>query len=599
MKKIILMTAVAAFAVAATFGQERGALRVARNTLGEQASASVGRQYALFIAIDKYKEWNALRKPVSDAMEIRDILHDNYFIDETIELYDAQATRANIAKTFSQLQGKLGVNDSLFVYYAGHGHLDKGSKTGFWIPVDGGLDQYEQANWLPNAVIRGYISGFKTIHVFLVSDACFSGDILNEHRGRTPEIDTEYYRRAYKLTSREVLTSGSSETVPDESEFSSALKMCLRKNVEPLLDPMTIYNDVKRAVRKTTPLYGTLSAAQHQDGAAFLFFRKERGATAGNNAAADTASGNSTVRTSTATGNLFITTIEAGRLRISGNGVNRNEDLTKWGECSIEKTPAGDYTLTMTYSDGKTETKTVEVGRNTTGTADFAYRLKAAATTPAPSKLPTLNNSPSGKAEEAYNRGLKYGNNGDYDLALAEYAEAIRLNPGYAKAYDSRAYIHNNRGAYDLAIADCTEAIRLDPKFMIAYVRRSFAYNSRGSYDLAAADCTEAIRLDPRYAMAYYSRGVAYSNKKDYDRAIADYNDSIRLNPKYAYTYVYRGIAYHYKGDYDRVIADTTEAIRLNPKFAEAYYNRALAYKAKGDAKRADADFAEAKRLGM
>ena len=334
MKRIVLLTMAAAFAVTAAFGQERGASRVAKDTLGEQSAVSVGKQYALFIAIDKYREWNALRKPVSDAMEIRDILVEQYFIDEVLELYDAQATRANIVKTFAQLQGKLGVNDSLFVYYAGHGHLDKGSKTGFWIPVDGGIDQYEQANWLPNAVIRGYISGFKTIHVFLVSDACFSGDILNEHRGQAPAINTDYYRRAYKLTSREVLTSGSSETVPDESEFSSALKMCLRKNNEPLLDPMSIYNDVKKAVRKTTPLYGTLSAAQHQDGAAFLFFRKGKETTA-KTPSYTMGGANSTMRKSVATGNLFVTTVEAGRLRISGNGVDKNENLVKWGECSL------------------------------------------------------------------------------------------------------------------------------------------------------------------------------------------------------------------------------------------------------------------------
>jgi hypothetical protein len=90
-----------------------------------------------------------------------------------------------------------------------------------------------------------------------------------------PQIDNAYYRRAYSLTSRQVLTSGSSETVPDQSEFSSALIHCLRKNTDPLLDPIGIYNDVRLSVRKTTPLYGSLNAANHQDGATFLFFRRQ------------------------------------------------------------------------------------------------------------------------------------------------------------------------------------------------------------------------------------------------------------------------------------------------------------------------------------
>jgi hypothetical protein len=238
------------------------------------ASASLGKQYALFIAIDAYRHWGGLKKPVADAREIRDILTSQYYIDEVVELYNGDATKQNIIRTFTDLQRRLGLNDSLFIYYAGHGHLDNASKAGFWIPVDGGTDEYAQENWLPNSQIRGYISGFKTIHVFMVSDACFSGDILNTTRALPPRIDNEYYRRAYNLVSRQVLTSGSSETVPDDSEFSAAIKFSLRKNTAPLLDPVGLYNDVRLSVRSSTPLYGTLNQANHQEGATFLFFRR-------------------------------------------------------------------------------------------------------------------------------------------------------------------------------------------------------------------------------------------------------------------------------------------------------------------------------------
>jgi formylglycine-generating enzyme required for sulfatase activity len=271
MKKffVVLFFLTAVFA----FGQDRGLVRVAGENLGNQVQ--IGKQYALFIAIDSYRSWLPLKKPVEDAMEIRDILRQDYYIDEVIELYNGQATKQNIIRTFTDLQSKLGVHDSLFIYYAGHGHLDKNSDAGFWIPVDGGTDQFAQENWLPNSQIRGYISRFKTIHVFLVSDACFSGDILNTTRSMPPQIDNAYYRRAYSITSRQVLTSGSSETVPDQSEFSAALINCLRKNSSPLLDPLGIYNDVRLSVGKTTPLYGTLNASNHQEGATFLFFRRQ------------------------------------------------------------------------------------------------------------------------------------------------------------------------------------------------------------------------------------------------------------------------------------------------------------------------------------
>ena len=60
---------------------------------------------------------------------------------------------------------------------------------------------------------------------------------------------------------------------------------------------------------------------------------------------------------------------------------------------------------------------------------------------------------------------------------------------------------------YDKAIADFSEAIRLDPKSATAYDRRAGAYEAKGNYDQAIADFTEAIRFDPRSAAGIYRPG--------------------------------------------------------------------------------------------
>jgi tetratricopeptide (TPR) repeat protein len=69
-------------------------------------------------------------------------------------------------------------------------------------------------------------------------------------------------------------------------------------------------------------------------------------------------------------------------------------------------------------------------------------------------------------AEAYYNRGCTYYMKGDYDKAIANYNEAIRINPATAEAH-----VYYNRGRvyyfgkkdYDKAIADYTEAIQPDP----------------------------------------------------------------------------------------------------------------------------------------
>ena len=129
------------------------------------------------------------------------------------------------------------------------------------------------------------------------------------------------------------------------------------------------------------------------------------------------------------------------------------------------------------------------------------------------------------------------------------------------------AAVFNNRGAvyygkkdYDRAIADFSNAIRLDPNFADAFNNRGLAYYDKNDYDHAIADYSASIRLNPKDASAYRDRGIAYSNKKVYDRAIADFSEAIRLKPNYADAFKSRGNAYQEKGDNDRATADFNAA---------------------------------------
>jgi tetratricopeptide (TPR) repeat protein len=90
---------------------------------------------------------------------------------------------------------------------------------------------------------------------------------------------------------------------------------------------------------------------------------------------------------------------------------------------------------------------------------------------------------------------------------------------------------YSEKGDYDRAIADYNESIRLNPNSYAAFGHRGFAYLKKGNYDQAIADINESIRLNPNNPVALANRGFAYLQKGDYDRAIADYSESIRLNP--------------------------------------------------------------------
>jgi tetratricopeptide (TPR) repeat protein len=85
---------------------------------------------------------------------------------------------------------------------------------------------------------------------------------------------------------------------------------------------------------------------------------------------------------------------------------------------------------------------------------------------------------------------------------------------------------------YDKAIEDYTEAIRLNPKYWSPYYGRGVAYYWKKNYDKAIKDYTEAIRLNPKNASAYIALGDSYSQRGNYDKALSDYAEAVRLNPK-------------------------------------------------------------------
>ena len=120
------------------------------------------------------------------------------------------------------------------------------------------------------------------------------------------------------------------------------------------------------------------------------------------------------------------------------------------------------------------------------------------------------------------------------DDASAQVAERI-------KAFKNRGRGAFNGKDYDRAIADYGEAIKLSPKDAWAFAHRCEAYESKEDHDAAVADCTEAIKIDPKYGWAYNNRGVAYYGLHEYDAALADHAEAIRINSRDVWAYARRG----------------------------------------------------------
>jgi tetratricopeptide (TPR) repeat protein len=201
------------------------------------------------------------------------------------------------------------------------------------------------------------------------------------------------------------------------------------------------------------------------------------------------------------------------------------------------------------------------------------------------------------RAQEHLAQGDTWYAKREYEKALAEYTQALRINPKSTLAFFSRGLVWQAKREYDQALADYTEVLRLDPTNALAFNNRGNTWRDKHELDKALDDLNEALRLAPRFALAFNNRGNVWYDKQEYDRALDDYTQALRLDPAYALALRNRGNVWCAKKEYDRALTDYTQAIRLSPRDANLYRARGDVYYALGVYDKAQADYDEARRL--
>lgn len=202
------------------------------------ASRGPGRNVITVVGIDRYHHWQHLGNAVRDATGIAALFQQLGFEQVTRPLLDHGATGSAIRSLVTTDLKKLGPDDNLVLFYAGHGgtygHRLGGEeiRTGYLIPVEGSSEPDDVSTWID---LEGWLRAVALLpakHILVILDACRSGialdGIIQRHRGPDGWRETSAALQARR--SRRIITSAMADQVafdtgpkPGHSLFTSCL----------------------------------------------------------------------------------------------------------------------------------------------------------------------------------------------------------------------------------------------------------------------------------------------------------------------------------------------------------------------------------------
>ncbi|KAJ5959784.1 Heat shock protein DnaJ N-terminal [Penicillium vulpinum] len=163
----------------------------------------------------------------------------------------------------------------------------------------------------------------------------------------------------------------------------------------------------------------------------------------------------------------------------------------------------------------------------------------------------------------------------DYRRAIDLWAQALEVDPSNkdmnAKILGNRSQAYINLKEYDAAIEDCTEALRLDPGYIKAMKYRAKAYGKAGNWEEAIRDYKSVAENNPSESgIAEEIREAEFelkkSQRKDYYKILGIGKDASDQEIKKAY----RKLAIVYHPDKNRDGAAGDEKFK---EIGEAYEN--------------------------
>jgi uncharacterized caspase-like protein len=229
-----------------------------------------GPYFALIIGNRDCSKIDPLRRPVNDAIRIADLLNRRYGFSVQLLL---NASNVEAMEAINDLCSRVGENDNLLIYYAGHGaRIPAGQiESGYWLPVNADAPSRDTF-WIPNEFVTAHLSRIPARRVLVLADSCYAG-LLSNSPGYLivkdlPRYTDEFMRYKLPKRSRLLLASGGDRPVLDagsreHSVFASVLLETLESN-DAILSGPQLFSTIDTLIRERAERAGFPQRAEYK-----------------------------------------------------------------------------------------------------------------------------------------------------------------------------------------------------------------------------------------------------------------------------------------------------------------------------------------------
>ena len=132
----------------------------------------------------------------------------------------------------------------------------------------------------------------------------------------------------------------------------------------------------------------------------------------------------------------------------------------------------------------------------------------------------------------------------------------------------------HQQGRLAEALANYDQAVALDPGHVDALFRRGFALLELGQPQAAAESLSKVLAQTPNFAPAHNGLGLALATLGHHRAALASYDAAIGFDPGFASPYINRSIVLRDLGQLEAALASLDRAVALQPGNPNAHGNR-------------------------